>query len=161
MHIHMYVDIEAPPGRVWPYLVEPHKIMQWYTALKKFEFTNGAAGPDSTFYWEEKVGGKVYETHFKTTEWVEDRVFGYEMTSGNSFKVREERWEVSQTPTGCRFSWYHHAHTLGLMVYLHDVSKFRFGPLGKIMGWLFERLARRMSKKILSDLRRLAEEEVV
>ena len=35
MHVEMAVDIEAPPNKVWPYLVEPDKAMEWYTMLKK------------------------------------------------------------------------------------------------------------------------------
>ena len=31
MHVQMSVDINAPPAKVWPYLVEPDKTMQWYT----------------------------------------------------------------------------------------------------------------------------------
>ncbi len=73
MQVQMSVDIEAPPESVWPYLVEPEKAMEWYTMLKKFEYTNGEGGPDSTFYWEEDVRGKIYSNHFKTTEGVENR----------------------------------------------------------------------------------------
>ena len=35
MLVSMSVDIQAPPEKVWPYLVEPEKTMQWFTALKK------------------------------------------------------------------------------------------------------------------------------
>ncbi len=105
MHVQMAVDIEAAPDKVWPYLVEPDKTMQWYTMLKKFEYTSEDAGPDSTFYWEEDVRGKIYSNHFRTTEWVENRVFAYEMTSGNFFKSYTERWGIEETPTGSRFSF--------------------------------------------------------
>ena len=44
MQSQMAVDIKAPPEKVWPYLVEPDKTMQWYTMLKKFEYTNARAG---------------------------------------------------------------------------------------------------------------------
>jgi uncharacterized protein YndB with AHSA1/START domain len=46
----MSVDIQAPPEKVWPYLVEPEKTMQWFTALKVFEYTSEQhAGVGSTF----------------------------------------------------------------------------------------------------------------
>ena len=32
MLVSMSVDIQAPPEKVWPYLVEPEKTMQWFTA---------------------------------------------------------------------------------------------------------------------------------
>ncbi len=136
MQVQMSVDIEAPPEKVWPYLVEPEKAMEWYTMLKKFEYTNGEGGPDSTFYWEEDVRGKIYSNHFKTTEWVENRVFAYEMTSGNFFKAYSERWEIKPTETGSQFSFL-------------DTQVFPYGFFGKIMGWFGERMAKKSSEMIL------------
>ena len=40
MLVRMSVDIDAPPEKVWPSLIEPEKAMQWFTALKKFESYN-------------------------------------------------------------------------------------------------------------------------
>ena len=144
MQVQMSVDIEAPPEKVWPYLVEPEKAMEWYTMLKKFEYTNGEGGPDSTFYWEEDVRGKIYSNHFKTTEWVENRVFAYEMTSGNFFKAYSERWEIKPTATGSQFSF-------------NDTLVFPYGFFGKIMGWFGERMAKKSSQENLQNLKRLAE----
>ncbi len=147
MHVHMSVDIEAPPEKVWPYLVEPDKTMQWYSVLKKFHYTSEKAGPDSTFYWEQEVRGKTYATHFKTTEWVENRIFAYEQTSGNFHNSDVERWEIEETPTGSRFSWEHHAYRWTAPD----------GPFRKIVDWLGERLAKRSSQEVLRKLKRLAE----
>jgi len=58
VHVQMSVDIEAPPEKVWSYLVEPDKTIQWHTMLEKFEYTSEETGPGSTFYWEENVRGK-------------------------------------------------------------------------------------------------------
>jgi len=44
MLVSMSVEIQAPPEKVWPYLVEPEKTMQWFTALKKFEYTSEKKG---------------------------------------------------------------------------------------------------------------------
>ncbi|MCB0201308.1 MAG: SRPBCC family protein [Anaerolineae bacterium] len=144
MHVQMSVDINAPPEKVWPYLIEPDKTMQWYTMLKKFEYTNEDRGVGATFYWEEEVRGKTYANHFVTTEWVENKVFAYEMTAGNYFKSYTERWEIAETPTGSRFSF-------------NDTIEFPYGPLGKIMGWFGERMSRNSSQEILQNIKRLAE----
>jgi uncharacterized protein YndB with AHSA1/START domain len=144
MQVQMGVDIEAPPEKVWPYLVDPDMAMQWYTSLTKFEYTSEGPGPDSTFYWEEMVRGKMYSNHFRTTEWVENRVFAYEMTESNYFKSYTERWELKPTATGCRFSF-------------NDTMVFPYGPFGKIMGWFGERMAQKSSQEILQNLKRLAE----
>ena len=145
MKSQMAVDIKAPPEKVWPYLVEPDKTMQWYTMLKKFEYTGEGAGPDSTFYWEEEVRGKTYSNHFRTTEWVENRVFAYEMTEGNFFKAYSERWAIEPTATGCQFSF-------------NDTLEFPYGLWGKVMGFFGERMAKKSSEMILQNLKRLAEE---
>lgn len=140
----MSIDIKADPKKVWPYLVEPKKTMQWYTMLKKFEYDSEKRGVGSTFYWEEEVRGKIYSNHFKTTEWVENEIFAYEMTSGNFFKSYTERWEIEKTATGCTFSF-------------DDTMVFPYGPFGKIMGIFGEKMAKKSSQEILSNLKRLAE----
>lgn len=145
MQMTMSVDIGAAPEAVWPYLVEPEKAMQWYTMLEKFEYTNGKTGPESTFYWEEDVRGKIYSNHFRTTEWVENQVFAFEMTSGNFFKSYTERWEIEPTADGCRFSF-------------NDTLEFPYGVWGKVMGFFGERMAKKSSQTILQNLKGLAEE---
>jgi uncharacterized protein YndB with AHSA1/START domain len=142
----MSVDIEAPPENVWPYLVEPEKAMEWYTSLKSFEYADGERGPDSKFYWEEDVRGKIYSNHFQTTEWVEDRVFAFEATSGNFFKTYTERWAIEPIPTGSRFSF-------------DGNLEFPYGPFGKIMGWVGSMMAKKSNQEILANLKRLAEED--
>ena len=144
MKVSMSVDIDAPPERVWPYLVEPDKTMSWYTMLEKFEYTSDEPGPDSTFYWEEDVRGKIYWNHFRTTEWVENRVFAYEMTSSSFFKAYTERWQIEPTATGCTFSF-------------NDDMVFPYGLWGKVMGFFGERMAKKSSQQILQNLKRLAE----
>jgi uncharacterized protein YndB with AHSA1/START domain len=144
MQMTMSVDIDAPPEKVWPFLVEPDKAMQWYTMLKKFEYTSDETGLDSTFYWEEEVRGKIYSNHFRTTEWVEHRVFAFEMTEGNFFKSYTERWEIVPTSTGCKFSF-------------NDSLEFPYGLWGKVMGFFGERMAKKSSEMILQNMKRLAE----
>ena len=144
VHVQMSVDIEAPPEKVWPYLVEPDKVMQWHTMLEKFEYTSEETGPGSTFYWEENVRGKIYSNHFRATEWVENRVFAYEMTEGNFFKAYTERWAIEPTPTGCQFSF-------------NDNMEFPYGLWGKVMGWFGERMAKKSSQELVQNLKRLAE----
>jgi uncharacterized protein YndB with AHSA1/START domain len=145
MQVHMAVNIEAPPEKVWPFLVEPEKTMSWYTMLEKFEYTSDERGSGSTFYWEENVRGKVYWNHFRTTEWVENRVFAYEMTKSSFFKSYTERWAIEPTETGCQFSF-------------KDTLEFPYGLWGKVMGFFGERMAKKSSQQILQNLKRLAEE---
>lgn len=147
MLVRMSVDIEAPPEVVWPYLVEPEKTKQWFTALKKFEYTSEEeGGPDSTFYWYEEAGGRTYNLYFKTTEWTENEVFAYRMTEGDFFKSYDERWEIEKTPTGSRFTF-------------NDHIEFPYGPFGKIIGWFAARTAAETGTEVLANLKQLAEAE--
>ena len=144
MQMTMSVDIDARPEAVWPYLVEPEKAMQWYTSLKKFEYEGDGPGSDATFYWEEDVRAKIYSNHFQTTDLVENRIFAFEMTSGNFFKSYTERWEIEPTGQGCRFSF-------------NDTLEFPYGLWGKVMEFFGERMAKKSSQAILQNLKRLAE----
>ena len=139
------VDIDAPPERVWPYLVEPEKATQWFTALRRFDWTSEpAGGVGSTFYWEEEAGGRTYHLHFETTEWDVNRVFGYRMTSGDFFNSYDERWVVEESPAGSRFTF-------------NDHIEFPYGPIGRVIGWFAARDAQKTGTEILSNLKRLAE----
>jgi uncharacterized protein YndB with AHSA1/START domain len=145
MLVRMSVDIDAPPERVWPFLLEPEKAKQWFTALKEFEWTSEEReGVGSTFCWEEEANNRIYNLQFEITEWVENRVFGYRMTSGDFFKSYNERWEIDPTPNGSRFTF-------------NDHIEFPYGPFGKVIGWFATRGAKETGAEILSNLKRLAE----
>ena len=145
MLIRMSVDIEAPPEKVWPYLVEPEKTMQWFTALKVFEYTSeNHEGVGSTFYWKEEANDRIYELNFVTTEWIENEVFGYRMTSGDFFKSYDERWEIEPTAEGCRFTF-------------NDHIEFPYGPIGKIIGLFAASGSKKTGSEVLANLKRLAE----
>jgi uncharacterized protein YndB with AHSA1/START domain len=146
MRVQMGVDILAPPEVVWPFLVEPAKAKQWYDMLEVFEYASDERGPGAKFYWEEDVRGKIYWNHFRTTDWVPNRVFGFEMTESSFFKGYTERWALESTPTGCRFSF-------------DDTLTFPYGPWGKVMGWFGEKMAKKSSLQILQNLKLLAEAE--
>jgi ribosome-associated toxin RatA of RatAB toxin-antitoxin module len=78
------------------------------------------------------------------TEWVENCVFAYEMTSSSFFKAYTERWQVDPTATGCTFSF-------------NADMVFPYGLWGKVMGFFGERMAEKSSLEILQNLKRLAE----
>lgn len=147
MYVRMTVDIEAPPEIAWPYPVEPDKTIQWFTALKVFEYTSEEhGGVGSTFYWLEEAAGRKYELYFETTEWIESEVFAYRMTEGD-FKSYTERWEIEAIPGGCRFAF-------------NDRIEFK-GPFGWIIGIIAARNARATGGEILANLKRLAEADGV
>ena len=66
------------------------------------------------------------------------------MTESSFFKAYTERWEIEPTPEGGRFSF-------------NDTLEFPYGLWGKVMGFFGERMARKSSRTILQNLKRLAE----
>jgi len=39
MRVERSVEIAAPPEKIWPFLVEPEKILEWCITFEKFEYT--------------------------------------------------------------------------------------------------------------------------
>ena len=146
MFVSMSVDIEAPPSAVWPFLVEPGKTKQWFTALKEYTWTSEPGGVGSTFHWLEEANGRTYNIDFVTTEWEPNAVFGYSMTDGDFFKSYDERWVIEETPTGSRFTF-------------NDHIEFPYGPLGKVIGWFGARSAAKTGQEVLAKLKSLVEAE--
>ena len=68
MRINEVVDIEALPERVWPYLVEPDKIMGWFATMQLFRWTSEPGGVGSTFRWREETAGRNVRVIAETTE---------------------------------------------------------------------------------------------
>ena len=145
MRVQMSIDIAAPPEKVWPYLIEPEKTKQWFTHLKIFEYTSEQhEGVGATFYWEEEARGRIYKLHFITTEWEPNRVFSYELTSGDFFKSYKETWALERTKDGCRFSF-------------DDRIEFPYGPIGKIIGFFGKKSSTESGKEVLAKLKELVE----
>ena len=147
MLVSMSVDIDAPADAVWPFLVEPDKTMGWFTALKRFEWLSDERGVGADFYWFEEASGREYSIWFTTTEWKPPHVFGYRMTRGDFFKSYDERWEIEAVPGGSRFTF-------------NDHIEFKFGPIGKVIGFFAARGARKTGAEVLANLKRSVEESV-
>ena len=145
MKVKRSIDIAAPPRKVWPYLSEPEKILEWYIPLQKFEYTgkqrNKVGAP---FYFEEKVTGGLMKLDCVVTEWKNNEKFAFKMTSGNMMKSYEERWILKAIPQGSQFTF----------MELGEISLF-------IIGKLIEPLAQRSSavtiEKMLAKLKSLVE----
>jgi uncharacterized protein YndB with AHSA1/START domain len=74
MKVQKSIEIEAPPEKVRPFLVEPEKILEWCITFKKFEYTGEQrSGAGTTFYVEEKSGGPLMKINFTVKEWDEPR----------------------------------------------------------------------------------------
>lgn len=144
MYVTMSVDIEAPPDKVWPFLVEPDLCMQWFPMVKRYEWTSERSGVGSTFTWTEEASGRTFYIDFETTEWDPPHAFGFSQVRSDFLKSYDERWVIEATDSGSRFSF-------------NDRIEFPYGPFGKIIGYFAARSARQTGGEILANLKRLAE----
>ncbi len=145
MRVQSFIDIVAPPEKIWPFLIEPEKIVRWFNLLRKFEYTGDKrGGAGTTFYYEEKSGGQLMKLNYKVTEWVENKKLAFGMTSG-SLKKDDQVWSIEAIPSGSRFTMF------------EDVE-MPMGIFGKIIGALFGgMMIGKNMEKILANLKRLAE----
>ena len=73
MNVQMSIEIKEPPEKVWPFMIEPEKVLEWYIPLKKFEYTGEKQKEvGAPFYFEEKTTGGTIKLNCKVTEVVEN-----------------------------------------------------------------------------------------
>jgi len=145
MKVQKSIEISAPPNKIWPFLIEPEKILKWCITFLKLEYTGEQrSGVGTTFYLEEKAGGPLMKLNFRITEWVENERVAFSMISGNFVKGYEQSWTVEATPSGSRFT------------FMEEI-KFPYGIVGKIMGLFAKRGSEATVGKMLPKLKSLAE----
>ena len=146
MKLQKSIEIAAPPPKIWPYLVEPEKIMKWFTLLKKFEYTSEqCSGVGSTFYYEEKMGPMLSKLHYKITEWVENERLAFTLTSGLP-KKDDQIWALEVIPSGSRFT-------------LTEDFEIPWGIIGKALDKLLAGNIGRGIEEILANLKKVVEAE--
>lgn len=145
MRVEKSIEIAAPTERIWPFLIEPEKIMRWFTLLRKFEYTGDKrSGVGTTFYYEEKSGPRLMKLNFEVMEWVENERLAFIMTSG-PLKKDDEVWSIKATPSG------------SIVTLTMDVE-MPWGIIGKIMDSLFVgRTVGKHQGEILANLKTLIE----
>ena len=145
MKVQKSIEIAAPPDKIWPFLIEPEKILKWCITFLKLEYTDEQrSGVGTPFYLEEKAGGPLMKLNFRITEWVENERVAFSMISGNFVKGYEQSWTVEATPSGSRFT------------FMEEV-KLPYGIIGKIMGLFAQRGSEAAVGKMLPKLKSLAE----
>ena len=145
MRVQRSIEIAAPPEKIWPFLVEPEKILKWFTLLQKFEYTGEQrSGVGTPFYYEEKSGPQLMKLNYMVTEWVENERLAFIMTSG-PLKKDDQIWSIESTPSGNKFT-------------LTEDVEMPWEIIGKIMVALFAgRMIGKNLEEILAKLKSLAE----
>ena len=145
MRVQRSIEIAAPPERIWPFLVDPEKILEWCITLERFEYTGEQrSGVGTLFYFEEKAAGRLMKLNFAVTEWVKNERIAFSMTSGNMVKGYEQRWMVETTPSGSRFTF-------------TEEIELPFGVIGRILGLFARRRSEAIVGEMLAKLKSLAE----
>jgi hypothetical protein len=107
MKIHRSIEIGATNKKIWPFLIDPEKILKWCAPAKKFDRTGEQQGGlGTTFYFEERAAGRLMKLHFVVTEWVVNERVAFKMTSGNVVKGYEQRYLIETIPSGSRCTCY-------------------------------------------------------
>jgi uncharacterized protein YndB with AHSA1/START domain len=139
------IEISAPPERIWPFFVEPDKVMQWCITFKKFEYTSvQRSGVGTPIFVEEQAGGSLMKIHFEAVDWEENKKIAWKMVSGSGVKAYLQSWSIEIIPSGSRFS------------FMEEIE-LPYGILGKIIGIFAERMSGTTLDKMLPKLKGLAE----
>ncbi len=145
MKIHRSIAIAAVAEKIWPFLVEPEKILKWCITIEKLRHTSEQhSGLRTPFYFEERAVGWLMKLNFIVTEWVVNERVAFKMTSGNFVKGYEQRYTIEATPSGSRVTC------------AEDV-KLPYGIFGKIAGLFRRSVSEAHLEHMLVKLKSLAE----
>ena len=144
MRIERSVEINAPPEKIWPFLIEPEKIMKWFTLLKKFEYTGEQDGGVGTpFYYEEKSGPMLMKFIYVVKEWSENGKLAFRMTSGPA-RRDDHVWSIEAISSGSR-------------VTLAEDYEMSGGIFGKMLMPLVGRMIGKHIEELAANMKILAE----
>ena len=145
MKVERSIEMLAPPEAIWPLLTDPERILKWFNLLRRFEYTGDRReGVGTTFYYEEKSGGRLMKLNYVVTEWSQNQKLAFRVTSG-SLKKDDQVWSIEAILSGSRFTMF-------------EDLEMPLGIVGKIVGLLFGgMMIGRSMEKILANLKRMAE----
>ncbi len=140
------IEIAAPPEKVWQFITEPEKLLQWGN-LKQFEFMSEQRDSVGTPFYvvAEESGGRLRKVDCIVTGWAENDRFAFRGTA-RGIKRLDSEYLVKANESGSK------------LTITEDVT-LPWGIIGKIIGWLF--VCKRMQKDIegkLANLKKLLEE---
>lgn len=145
MKIEKSIEIATPPERIWPFFVDPEKVIKWSITFRKYQYTGDQiSGVGTTLYIEEKAGGPLMKMNFEITEWVENEKIRLKMISGASLKSYEQLWTLAPTNSGSEFTFY-------------EEIVFPLGVIGKLIGLVSQGSSYKFVAEMQSKLKSLVE----
>jgi hypothetical protein len=145
MRVQKTIEVNVSANRVWPYFVEPEKILQWCITFKRFEYTSDQRnGVGTPIYIEEQAGGPLMKMGFEIAEWIENEIVTLRMVSGPMMKSYEQSWKLETTPSGSRINF-------------REDIEFSLGIIGKVLDSIEARASVGTIDKMLVKLKSLVE----
>ena len=145
MKVSKSIDIMESAVKIWPYFVEPERILQWYSTFKKFEYcSDQRSGLGTRIYVEEQAAGPLMKIYFEIVEWIENEKLVLRMVSGSGVKAYQQSWLLEPTPSGTRFTF-------------KEEVELPFGIIGKLVGSIGQRMSEATVNKMQLKLKALAE----
>ncbi len=145
MKIHRSIEIAAKAEKIWPFLVEPERILEWCIPIKTIRHTSEQRdGIGTLFYFEERAIGRLMKLNFIVTEWIVNERVAFKMTSGNVVKGYEQRYTIVASSSGSRLTC------------AEDI-KLPYGILGKIAGLFRRSISEAHLEHMLAKLKNVVE----
>jgi uncharacterized protein YndB with AHSA1/START domain len=139
------IEITAPPKKVWPYLVEPEKVMLWSSTYKKYLYAGEQhKGVGTKYYLEEQAGGPLMKINFEAKEWEVNKKLSLKMISGKGVKDYQQMYSLEKTDWGSR------------LVFM-ELVEMPMGFIGKLIGHLAEPTSMKTIARIQLKLKELVE----
>jgi uncharacterized protein YndB with AHSA1/START domain len=139
------IEIAAPPEKVWPYLVEPEKVLLWSSTYKKYQYAwEQHKGVGTRYYLEEKAGGPLMKINFEAKEWESNKKLTLKMMSGTGVKDYQQMYSLEKTNQGCRLDFV-------------ELVEMPMGFIGKLIGHLAEPASMKTVARIQLKLKELVE----
>jgi uncharacterized protein YndB with AHSA1/START domain len=145
MKVQKSIDIKATPEKIWPFFVEPEKVLQWCITFKKYEYTNKQYnGVGTAIYIEEQAGGPLMKMNFEITDCIANEKLSLQMISGTGVKAYKQDWSLEPIPSGSRFTF-------------QEEVILPFGVIGRLLGSIMEGSSAATVDKMLARLKGLSE----
>jgi uncharacterized protein YndB with AHSA1/START domain len=145
MKVQKSIYIKATPEKIWPFFVEPEKVLQWCITFKKYEYTNKQYnGVGTAIYIEEQAGGPLMKMNFEITDCIANEKLSLQMISGTGVKAYKQDWSLEPIPSGSRFTF-------------QEEVILPFGVIGRLLGSIMEGSSAATVDKMLARLKGLSE----
>lgn len=141
------IHINESGEKIWPYMTDPEKILQWCITFKKFEYTGDQRqGIGTTFYIEEKAPGPLplAKLDFQSTQWIENEVISFSKVSEGGLKKYNQEWAIAPENSGSKFTF-------------REEIEMPFGFVGRIVENLGKGSSQATLEKMLFQLKNLVE----